>query len=126
MRIIAGQERFKAITSAHYRKSLGALIVYDITKEQSFQSVKKWMEEVKEHAEPDIVIMLVGNKLDICEKQPGERKVSYEQAMEFAKDNNLLFMETSAFTDVNVRDVFEMLVQEIYNTKSREDLNGQR
>ena len=105
---------------------MGALIVYDITKEQSFQSVKKWMEEVKEHAEPDIVIMLVGNKLDICEKQPGERKVSYEQAMEFAKDNNLLFMETSAFTDVNVRDVFEMLVQEIYNTKSREDLNGQR
>jgi GTP-binding nuclear protein Ran len=63
----AGQERFKAITSAHYRKSLGALIVYDLTKENSFQSVKKWMEEVKEHADPDIVIMLVGNKLDLCE-----------------------------------------------------------
>jgi GTPase SAR1 family protein len=59
---------------------LGALIVYDITKEQSFQSVKKWMEEVKEHAEPDIVIMLVGNKLDICEQNPLERKVSYERA----------------------------------------------
>ncbi len=122
----AGQERFKAITSAHYRKSLGALIVYDITKEQSFQSVKKWMEEVKEHAEPDIVIMLVGNKLDICEKTPSERKVSNERAMEFAKENNLLFMETSAYTDINVRDVFEMLVQEIYNVKSREDLVAKR
>ena len=62
----AGQERFKAITSAHYRKSLGALLVYDITKEQSFKNIEKWISEVKEHAEPDIVLMLVGNKLDIC------------------------------------------------------------
>jgi Rab family protein len=84
------------------------------------------MEEVKEHAEPDIVIMLVGNKLDICEKQPQDRKVSTERAMEFAKENNLLFMETSAYADVNVRDVFELLVQEIYNVKSREDLIAKR
>lgn len=102
------------------------MIVYDITKEQSFLSVKKWMEEVKEHAEPDIVIMLVGNKLDICEKNPSERKVSNERALEFAKENNLMFMETSAFADVNVRDVFEMLVQEIYNVKSREDLAARK
>ena len=61
------------------------MIVYDITKEPSFLSVKKWMEEVKEHAEPDIVIMLVGNKLDICEKNPMERKVSSERAEEFAR-----------------------------------------
>lgn len=105
---------------------MGALIVYDLTKEQSFLSVKKWMEEVKEHAEPDIVIMLVGNKLDICEKQPHERRVSTERAMEFARENNLLFMETSAYADVNVRDVFELLVQEIYNVKSREDLIAKR
>ena len=55
------------IFSRHYRKSIGALIVYDITKEQSFMSVKKWIEEVREHAEPEIVIMLVGNKLDLAE-----------------------------------------------------------
>ena len=76
------------------------------------------MEEVKEHAEPDIVIMLVGNKLDICEKSPSERKVSYERAEEFANQNGLLFRETSAYTDINVRDVFEVLVQEIFNVKS--------
>ena len=80
------------------------------------------MEEVKEHAEPDIVIMLVGNKLDICEKNPMERKVSAERALEFARANNLHFLETSAFADYNVRDVFEILVQEIYNVRSREDL----
>ena len=100
--------------------------MYDITKENSFQSVKRWMNEVKEHSEPDIVIMLVGNKLDICEKQPHERKVSTERALEFAKENNLLFMETSAYIDINVRDAFELLVQEIYNTKSREDLIAKR
>jgi len=84
------------------------------------------MEELKEHAEPDIVIMLVGNKLDVCEKNPAERKVSSERAMEFAQTNNLLFMETSAVQDINVRDIFELLVQEIYNVKSREDLMARR
>lgn len=65
---------------------------------------------MKEHAEPDIVIMLVGNKLDICEKNPAERKVLSDAAEGFARDNGLLFMETSAFTDINVRDAFETLV----------------
>ena len=78
------------------------------------------MEEVKEHAEPDIVIMLVGNKLDLCEKKPADRRVSTERAEQFAMENGLLFLETSAVEDVNVRDVFELLVQEIYNVKSRE------
>lgn len=114
----AGQERFRAITSAHYRKSIGALIVYDITKEQTFMSIKKWIDEVKEHAEPEIVIMLVGNKLDLCEAQPQERKVAREFAADFATKNGLLFMETSAIQDVNVRDCFEYLVQEIYTVQN--------
>jgi GTPase SAR1 family protein len=54
------------------------------------------MEEVKEHADPDIVIMLVGNKLDLCEQRPAERKISTEKALDFARENGLLFMETSA------------------------------
>ena len=108
--IVAGQERFKAITSAHYRKSLGALLVYDITVESSFLHIEKWISEVKEHAEPDIVLMLVGNKLDICQRDPNERAVSTGRAEEFARQHNLLFIETSAFTDTNVRDSFEILV----------------
>lgn len=106
----AGQERFKAITSAHYRKSLGALLVYDITKEQTFKNIEKWINEVKDHAEPEIVLMLVGNKLDICQRDPSERAVSTGRAEEFARKHNLLFIETSAFTDTNVRDSFETLV----------------
>ena len=120
--VIAGQERFKAITSAHYRKSLGALLVYDITKSQTFKNIEKWISEVKEHAEPDIVLMLVGNKLDICQRDPQERQVSTGRAEEFARMHNLLFIETSAFTDTNVRDSFEQLVQEIYNVRSHEEM----
>ena len=76
----AGQERFKAITSAHYRKSLGALLVYDITNEKSFMNVEKWISEVKEHAEPEIVLMLVGNKIDLCQEDPSSRAVSTDRA----------------------------------------------
>ena len=92
--------------------------MYDITKEQTFLSIKKWIDEVKEHAEPEIVIMLVGNKRDLCEVQPAERKVSREYAADYAKKNGLLFMETSAIQDLNVRDCFEYLVQEIYTVQN--------
>jgi Rab family protein len=76
----AGTERFKAITSAHYRKSVGALVVYDVTKRESFLHVKKWLDELKDHAEPDIVIVLVGNKVDLVQADPAERQVSVEEA----------------------------------------------
>lgn len=59
-------------------------MVYDITKEVSFKNVKKWMDEVKDHAEPEIVIMLVGNKLDLVQQDPSQRKVKTEDAKEFA------------------------------------------
>ena len=89
-------------------------------------SVKKWIEEVREHAEPEIVIMLVGNKLDLAEQHPSERKVAREFAADYARMNKLLFMETSAFADVNVRDVFEYLVQEIYTVQNSQNLNSMR
>ena len=71
----------------------------------------KWMEELKYHAEPDIVIMLVGNKVDLCEKNPAMRKVKIEEARKFATENQLLFEEASAVTAQNVNDVFEKLLQ---------------
>jgi len=62
----AGQERYRAITSAYYRGAVGALLVYDITKEQTFESVKTmWLEELRANADDNIIIMLVGNKKDL-------------------------------------------------------------
>merc|ERR1719163_2185741 len=69
----AGQERYRAITSAHYRRAVGAMLVYDASKQSTFQNCAKWMEELKQNAEPDVVIMLVGNKIDLFEENPEVR-----------------------------------------------------
>lgn len=114
----AGQERYRAITCAHYRRAVGALLVYDVTNEKSFQAAKRWMEELKDHAEPEIVIMLVGNKVDLCDRNPQIRRVARDQGYRFAKENSMLFEETSAITVTRVREAFESLLQAIYDVKS--------
>ena len=70
------------------------------------------------------MLMLVGNKLDLCQRDPQERAVSTGRAEEFARKHNLLFIETSAFSDTNVRDSFEILVQEIYNVRSSQEIES--
>ena len=117
----AGQERYRAITSAHFRRTVGALLVYDITSENSFMSTRQWLQELKEKADPDIVIMLVGNKLDLCEQNPQARVVSRETGAKFAYENGLLFEETSALTVVKVTEVFDVLVQSVHKVR---ELNG--
>mmetsp|Transcript_12907 Transcript_12907/g.34640 ORF Transcript_12907/g.34640 Transcript_12907/m.34640 type:complete len:214 (-) Transcript_12907:171-812(-) len=115
----AGQERYRAITSAHYRRAVGALLVYDITKQATFNNCQKWMEELRQNAEPDIVIMLVGNKVDLVEKDASARQVYYDAAAEFARLQGLFFSEASAVTSHNVKHIFEYLLQEIYNQSSK-------
>ena len=116
----AGTERFKAITSAHYRKSVGALVVYDITVKDTFIHVKKWLDELREHGEPGIVVTLVGNKIDLVKEDPSLRQVTTEEAQSFATKNDLLFEESSAIEDVNVKSIFENLLQKVYDVKSSE------
>jgi len=105
----AGQERFRAITRGYYRGAVGALIVYDITKSVSFRNVEKWLQELRQHAFDDIVIMLVGNKSDL--KQA--REVPTDEAKKFAEKNGLLFMETSALDGENIKEAFYQTVSEI-------------
>lgn len=114
----AGQERYRAITTAHYRRAVGALLVYDITQEKTFQSVKRWVEELRDHAEPDIVIMLVGNKSDLVEKSPDQREVPLETAQQMASASGMLFIETSAVNGVKVKEAFEALLNEINRRRS--------
>eukprot|EP00825_Cyclidium_porcatum_P044712 TRINITY_DN6625_c0_g1_i2.p3 TRINITY_DN6625_c0_g1~~TRINITY_DN6625_c0_g1_i2.p3 ORF type:complete len:216 (-),score=39.28 TRINITY_DN6625_c0_g1_i2:101-748(-) len=114
----AGQERYRSITASHYRRAVGALLVYDVTKEKTFQNVSKWIDDLKQQAESDIVIILVGNKYDQIEKNSSNCKVQREDALKFAKQNGLLFEETSALTDYNVTQVFESLLNEICHNKN--------
>ncbi|KAH1149573.1 hypothetical protein GLYMA_16G021800v4 [Glycine max] len=112
----AGQER--AVTSAYYRGALGAMLVYDITKRQSFDHVARWVEELRAHADSSIVIMLVGNKADLVD----QRMVPTEDAVEFAEDQGLFFSETSALSGDNVESAFLKLLEEINRVVSKKAL----
>uniref|UniRef100_A0A6N2LVI7 Uncharacterized protein n=1 Tax=Salix viminalis TaxID=40686 RepID=A0A6N2LVI7_SALVM len=114
----AGQERYRAVTSAYYRGAVGAMLVYDITKRQSFDHVAKWLEELRDHADNNIVIMLIGNKSDLGTL----RAVPTEDAKEFAQKENLFFMETSALEATNVESAFLSVLTEIYRVISKKAL----
>ncbi|XP_019960511.1 ras-related protein Rab-25 [Paralichthys olivaceus] len=110
----AGLERYRAITSAYYRGAVGALLVYDITKHVSYESVERWLKELYEHADSHIVVMLVGNKTDL----ESERSVPTEEAKDFAEKKGLLFLETSALNSTNVEEAFSKVLEEIHKKVS--------
>ena len=85
----AGQERYLAITTAHYRRAIGAFVVYDICNRETFSNCAKWIDDVKSQADPEISIMLVGSKLDKAES--GSRQVSEEEGEEYALKNSIMF-----------------------------------
>lgn len=108
----AGQERYRAITSAYYRRAVGALLVYDIGCRDSFANVEKWMEELVDHSSAEVVLALVGNKIDI---DPRFRQVSKEEASDFASRHGLIFYEASAKTGEGVEHALLELVNSIYS-----------
>ena len=116
----AGQERYRAITSAYYRGAVGALLMYDISKGDSYENVSRWLTELREHADPQIVIMLVGNKSDLKHL----RAVPTEEAKAFAAENNLLFIETSALDASNVELAFQNILTEIYRMYADQTLQA--
>ena len=108
---LGNENRYRAVTSAYYRGAVGALLVYDITKRQTFEHIPRWLEELRGHADKNIVIMLVGNKIDLED----EREVATEDAKEFAEKEGLFFLETSALDATNVETAFVTVLTEIFN-----------
>ncbi|KAH0871709.1 hypothetical protein HID58_078731, partial [Brassica napus] len=98
----AGQESFRSITRSYYRGAAGALLVYDITRRETFNHLASWLEDARQHANPNMSIMLIGNKCDLAHK----RAVSKEEGQQFAKEHGLLFLEASARTAQNVEEAF--------------------
>ena len=114
----AGQERYRAITSAYYRGAVGALLVYDITKQVTFEHVETWLKELRDHADSNIVIMLVGNKSDLQHL----RAVQVDAAKEYCEREKLSFIETSALEATNVETAFQQILTQIYTIISRKQL----
>ncbi|KAL7671085.1 hypothetical protein ACOME3_005998 [Neoechinorhynchus agilis] len=111
----AGQESFRSITRSYYRGAAGALLVYDITRRDTFEHLINWLEDARQHS-CVMVIMLIGNKSDLSASR---REVKREEGEAFAREHDLIFMETSAKTAENVEEAFVDTAREIYDRMQR-------
>ncbi|EYC40167.1 hypothetical protein Y032_0626g825 [Ancylostoma ceylanicum] len=115
----AGQERYRAITSAYYRGAVGALLVYDISKQNTLDSCERWLRELREFSNESVSVMLVGNKLDLRHF----RAIPTEVALKFAEKNHLAFIETSALDSTNVNEAFTEILTHIYKSVASRHVN---
>jgi small GTP-binding protein len=107
----AGQDRFKTITKTYFKGAQGILLVYDITNEDSFENIRNWVKQIEQNATKNVCKILIGNKHD-----RDDRKVTYEQGEELAKEYNMHFLETSAKTNYNINEAFVNITKEILNS----------
>ncbi|OLY82764.1 GTP-binding protein ypt1 [Smittium mucronatum] len=105
----AGQERFRTITSSYYRGAYGIIVVYDVTDQESFNNVERWLQEIGRYASEGVNKLLVGNKSDLED----DRTVDYTQAKEFADQLGIPFLETSAKDSTNVEQAFLTMAKQI-------------
>jgi Ras-related protein Rab-8A len=98
----AGQERFRTITQSYYKGAMGVVLLYDCTREDSFNNVRNWVRQIETHACGDVQKVLVGNKTDLTDK----KVISTEQGHALAKEFNFSFFEASAMTGLNVQETF--------------------
>ena len=105
----AGQDRFRSITSNYYKGADGIILIYDITKQETFNNVRNWITSIKEEAPAKVVLILVGNKVD----DEKNRAVSQSEGEKIADEYNLPFLECSAKSDINVTETFDVLIKKI-------------
>ena len=106
----AGQDRFRALTKNYYKGANGIILIYDISATQTFENVKIWINNIKEEANPYVIIYLVGNKIDL---PPESRTITEEEGKKMANEYKLLFKEASAKLGTNVNEIFQELVEKI-------------
>ena len=105
----AGQEKFYSIARSYFRNAIGIILVFDVTDQGSFDKLPKWLSDARAEADPNAVVMLVGNKLD----QASKRVVSREDAETYAENNNLIYIESSAAEKQNIEQIFIKSAKEI-------------
>ena len=122
----AGQERYKSITSTYYKGAKGAFIVYDITRKSTFDNIDKWIGDLKNNGDENMIVYLVGNKSDLNDM----REVRKDEAMTKSEKYNIAFSETSALYGDNIHKIFQDLMEKVYinfyrnaNTNKDKEIN---
>jgi len=113
----AGQEKYKAITKNLFLKVMGALIIYDITNEASYNNLKSWVKLIKEECGKHMQLIILGNKSDLND----QRKISKDEAINYAKEQNIEYIETSSKTGENVKKAVTMICENILENKELND-----
>ncbi|MEM1658483.1 MAG: Rab family GTPase [Candidatus Jordarchaeales archaeon] len=110
---IGGQEKFNTLAPAYYKGAAGGLAVFDLTRKETFENLSKWISRLRTYANPNVSIVIVGNKSDLVD----ERQVSLEEAMELAEKIGVPYIETSAKSGKNVIKVFEIIAEKVVTKK---------
>ena len=113
----SGEEKYRKITKNFYRNADGLLVVFDLTKKESFSHVQSWINEAKENNDK-LKTLLIGNKLDLKD----ERIVAIDVAKQFAEKNNLKYIETSAKDGTNINESFQAIIDLLFDGKSSEEI----
>ena len=113
----SGEEKFRTITKNFYRNADGLLVVFDLTKKESYNHIKSWINEAKENNDK-LKTILIGNKLDLKD----ERIVTIDVAKQFAEKNNLKYIETSAKDGTNINESFQAIINLLFDGKSSEEI----
>lgn len=116
---IGGQQRFEFIRSTFYQGAAGTLLVFDLTREKTYQATKKWLTEIRQFAGEDIPFILIGNKVDLVEDVG--RVVDKDEAQNFADRENSIYIETSAKTGAHVDEAFTELTRRIIESRTSEE-----
>ena len=109
----AGQEHFRTITKSYYRGAHGILLIFDVSNRVTLNQTKIWMNSIKESADENVLVALVGNKIDL----DSDRKISFQQGLDFAKENKLQFFEVSAKTGDGLNLLLDSCVSAIFQNK---------
>ena len=123
----AGQENFRSVTRAYYKASAVAMVVYDITKEETFSHIQTWIKDCKDLAPSTVLIALIGNKSDLEE----QRVITKERGENLARENNMMFFETSALNGNGIENAFKKCIEKVdkkirngdYNLSNLDEMN---
>ena len=117
----AGQERFKSVSASFIKKADGVILIYDIGEKDSFEAVDNWIKSIREIGKDKLPIILVGNKCDLSDDK---RMISLKEGQDKANEFNILFYETSCKEGINIKEVFEKLIDDIIE-KGNKNLMGE-